>query len=346
VSDHVDPFVPVAADHNPGRWPYLVLGALFLAGALSVVAWNVHLPYLAYSAGPVFDVNSSISAEDIEVFPPAGELLMLTVIAQDVNLFEVVIATFDPSIDLIEKQAVRRPGETDEEYRSRSLQQMDDSNFRSIAVALSHLGFGMVPVEVVIDGIVEGVPAEQVLELGDTIAAVRGVSVAAISEIGPLIQDLPVGERIQMTVIRRGEQLELEVELAERTDTPGVAMIGVILSEIVEPPFGVDIGSGNVGGSSAGMLHALAIIDALTEGELTAGHVIAGTGTIHPDGRVGAVGGVRQKVIAAEAAGASHILVPVENYDEAASVPRTTIEVVPVGSLAEALDFLGSLASS
>lgn len=345
VSVEQDVEVVVEPVEKPSRWPYLTLGGLLLAGLLSVVAWNVELPYIAYSAGPVTDVTNSIEAEGMETFPATGELLMLTVITQNVNVFEAVIAFFDPTIDLVRRQAVRIPGETDEQYRSRVLQQMDDSNFRSILVALNELGYEMEPVEVVIDGLVEGVPAASVLEPGDTILEVQGTPVRSIAEISQMVRDLPVGEIISLKVRRQSDELDLEVELAERDDEPGVSMIGVMLGEIVEPPFDVTIRTGNVGGPSAGMMHTLAIIEALTEGELIMGQVIAGTGTVNPDGTIGAIGGVRQKVVAAEAAGARYILVPVDNYESALTAQRDRIEIVPVASIEEALEFLAGLAS-
>lgn len=324
-------------------WPRSVLTSLFFAGFLSVAAWNIELPYLAYSAGPVSDVSSSIQALGVEVHPPQGELLMLTVISQEVNVFEYLVAQFDPTIDLVKTEAVRQPGETVEQYRARSLQQMDDSNFRSIMAALAYLGYEMVPFEVSIAGIVEGVPAENVLEQGDIIIEVRGTEVGSAVAIREKIEGLRPGDTVEMLIRRSGEELLVTVELAEREDSPGTPLIGIQLDEATAPPFPLQIRSGNVGGPSAGMMHTLAIIDNLTEGELTRGFVVAGTGTIFPDGNVGAIGGVRQKVVAAEAAGASYILVPVDNYEDALTVKRSRIEIVAISSLQEALDFLNNL---
>jgi len=314
-----------------------------VTGILAFVAWSYELPYLAYSAGPVADAADSIVVEEMEVYPPEGELLMLTILSQDVNLFDALIAGADPSIDLIRKERVRRPDETDEDYRNRVLQQMEDSNFVSIAVALDHLGYELVPSEVVINEIVPGVPAEDSLQLGDTILAVDGVEIDAINEVVLLIEVHEPGDIIELRVERGGEQLVIEVELAEQEDEPGVPMVGVFLGELTHPPFPLSIEEGDVGGPSAGMMHALAIIDILTEGELTKGNVIAGTGTVSFDGTVGAIGGIRQKVVAAEAAGASHILVPRGNYDTALTAPRRKIEIVPVATIDEALAFLDSL---
>jgi PDZ domain-containing protein len=71
--------------------------------------------------------------------------------------------------------------------------------------------------------------------------------------------------------------------------------------------------------------------------------VIAGTGTIQVDGSVGNIGGIRQKVVAAEAAGASYLLVPKGNYQSALTAERDDIEIVPVETIQDALDFLEGL---
>lgn len=324
-------------------WPVYLIGALFALGVFSTAAWNVELPYVAFSAGPVSDAADSVVADEVAIYPPEGELLMLTVVSQDVNVFEALIAGVDPTIDLVRKQAVRREGESDEEYRNRVLQQMDDSNYRSVAVALRHLGYELVPTEVVVNDFVEDVPAASVLELGDSIEEIDGTLISSVSDIRSVLEGLEVGDTLEMTISRDGEEATVTVELAERDDEPGAPMIGVMLGELTEPPFPVAIEAGDVGGPSAGMMHTLAIIDTLTEGELTGGNVIAGTGTISLDGSVGSIGGIRQKVVAAEAAGADYILVPEGNYESALTAERKSIEIVPVATIDDAIDFLESL---
>jgi len=332
-----------ATYEKSSSWPLYLIGALFVAGFLSVVAWNIELPYLAYSVGPVSDAADAVVVDGVDFYPPEGELLMLTVVNQDVNIFEAVIAGVDPTIDLVRKQAVRRVGETDEEYRNRVLQQMSDSNFRSIAVALGYLGYELVPTEVVINDIVPEVPAAGVLELGDTVTVVNGTEITSVEDFPPALEGFEVGDVIDMTVVRADGPVDVKVELAEREEEPGVPMIGIVLGELTEPPFPIAIEAGDVGGPSAGMMHSIAIIDALTEGELTGGRVIAGTGTIDLDGNIGNIGGVRQKVVAAEAAGADYILVPQGNYESALTAQRDTIEIIPIATLGEAIGFLESL---
>src|SRR5690606_7754735 len=118
--------------------------------------------------------------------------------------------------------------------------------------------------------------------------------------------------------------------------------IGIYVRQL---PFWIDIDTGIVGGPSAGMMYTLAIIDVLTPGSLTGGRVVAGTGTIDLEGSVGEVGGVRQKVVAAEAAGAEYMFVPAGNLAAAESAPRGDMELVAVESIDDALEFLRGLAT-
>ena len=55
----------------------------------------------------------------------------------------------------------------------------------------------------------------------------------------------------------------------------------------------------DIGGPSAGMMYALGVIDKLTEADETGGKTIAGTGTIDAKGKVGAIGGIRLKMLGA-----------------------------------------------
>ncbi|MFD7682347.1 S16 family serine protease, partial [Streptomyces sp. NPDC060187] len=79
----------------------------------------------------------------------------------------------------------------------------------------------------------------------------------------------------------------------------------------------------DVGGPSAGLLFSLGIVDKLdgdgSGGDLTGGRVVAGTGTIDADGKVGAVGGVALKTQAARRDGATVFLVPKAECSDAKS---------------------------
>ena len=84
-------------------------------------------------------------------------------------------------------------------------------------------------------------------------------------------------------------------------------------------PFTVTIDTQRVSGPSAGLAFTLAVIDDLTPGDLTGGRRVAVTGTIEPDGSIGPVGGVAQKAITAERDGATALIVPIDEAQDARS---------------------------
>ncbi|MFZ4203824.1 S16 family serine protease [Streptomyces griseoincarnatus] len=103
----------------------------------------------------------------------------------------------------------------------------------------------------------------------------------------------------------------------------------------------------DVGGPSAGLLFSLGIVDKLdgdgSGGDLTGGRVVAGTGTIDAEGRVGAVGGVPLKTQAAERDGATVFLVPRDECAEAKAERPQGLRLVPVTTLEGAVDALVAL---
>ncbi|GGQ30669.1 hypothetical protein [Streptomyces roseolilacinus] len=103
----------------------------------------------------------------------------------------------------------------------------------------------------------------------------------------------------------------------------------------------------DVGGPSAGLLFSLGIVDKLVGdgegGDLTGGEVVAGTGTIDPDGTVGAVGGVSLKTQAAARDGATVFLVPRAECGDALATRPDGLRLVPVATLKDAVASLKAL---
>jgi PDZ domain-containing protein len=81
----------------------------------------------------------------------------------------------------------------------------------------------------------------------------------------------------------------------------------------------------------------------MTAGDLTGGDVVAVTGTINPDGSVGAVGGVAQKAVAAGEEGADVFLVPSSEVDDAEDASVDGLRIEPVDDLDDALAVLDQL---
>ena len=110
-------------------------------------------------------------------------------------------------------------------------------------------------------------------------------------------------------------------------------------------PFKITFNLANVGGPSAGLMFALAVVDKLTTGDLTDSKFIAGTGTIDSDGKVGPIGGITHKMLAAHEAGASVFLVPGDNCAEARTGNEDGLDLVKVDTLGQAVDALNLLSA-
>ena len=108
----------------------------------------------------------------------------------------------------------------------------------------------------------------------------------------------------------------------------------------------------DIGGPSAGFMFSLEIYNQLTKVDLTNGYKIAGTGTISSDGTVGRIGGIEQKIIAADKAGADIFLAPHENgsensnYRAAVKTAKdidSSMKIIPINDFDEAVDYLENL---
>lgn len=125
--------------------------------------------------------------------------------------------------------------------------------------------------------------------------------------------------------------------------------VDAALAELGREPDSVDVTLhlADVGGPSAGLLFALGIVDMLdgdgVGGDLTGGRSIAGTGTISPNGDVGAVGGVSLKTQAAGRDGATVFLVPEAECADAQSELPAGMRLIPVRALGDALASLRAL---
>lgn len=101
----------------------------------------------------------------------------------------------------------------------------------------------------------------------------------------------------------------------------------------------------DIGGPSAGMMYTLGILDKLTPANETGGKTIAGTGTIEKSQKVGAIGGIRLKMIAARRDGATWFLAPQDNCDEVVGHVPAGLRVVRVNTIDEAYKALKTIGS-
>lgn len=337
---------------NLRRW---FAGGLGLIVGLGVVAgMAIDVPYVALVPGTARDTEPLLAVSGVDEFPSDGELLFTTVrVRQRPNLWEYLWLGFDDDATVVPEEEILGD-RTPEENRQFNLGLMSDSKQIAVAVALAELGYDAIGTDgVVVQQLVPDTPAEAVLELGDTIVAIDGESTLATSSLVEILSSRAPGDEIELTVedFAGNEPERILVSLAENPDNPEAGFLGIQPADRIryggDLGFSVEIDSGAVGGPSAGLAFTLAVLDQLTEGELTGGAQVAVTGTIGADGAVGPVGGVLQKTAAVRSLGVDAFLVPAGLREEelAAIMDRAgdDLEIIPVETLEEALDALGQL---
>jgi Lon-like protease len=328
----------------------------WIAGLLAIVAIGVvsaalfwQLPYYTLSPGAVRDTEEFIVVEGAETFPDdAGTINYLTVSVKRATPIEVLAAWIDPAVEVVEERQVLGD-QTPQENREFNLQLMANSKDSASYQALERLGYD-IPTSgtgAVVAGVAEDVPAFEVLTRGETIVSVDGTTIAIGQDLIDAISARSPGDVVELGVqpVEGGETTDVEVELVSRPEEPEWAMLGITTFTrdlTFEFPVNVTIDSGRVGGPSAGLAFTLGILDEMTPGSITGGTTIATTGTMGIDGRVGPVGGVHQKVVAARRAGVDLMLVPAAEIEEARRHAEG-LRVEPVEDLDDALAVLATV---
>lgn len=313
--------------------------ALVIGGALAFI----RTPYYITAPGMALDTAKAIKVESGEVHSDRGYLL--TVFAQPANVWLWLWGRVDKRVQL--ETAKEFLGELPDfaAYDQMAKEMMVDAQRTAKAIALQRAGYGrgVEPTGVVVTGVLKGAPAEGALLPRDRIVAARGLSVRTNADLQQALGGIKPGEPIVLRLERNGVEQEVTVKTGIHPQDATRPYLGVMLEQAVrydDAAVPIKILLPWITGPSCGLAMTLQIIDQLTPGGIyPAGERIAITGTIEFDGSVGAIGGVAQKVVTAEAAGAKAILVPPANFADAQAA-ATTIKVVPVSTIDAALSWL------
>ncbi|HUZ54160.1 MAG TPA: S16 family serine protease [Streptosporangiaceae bacterium] len=329
---------------------------LLIAGigvlACLVVVFVVPVPYVALIPGPTYNTLGPLNGKPVvqisghRTYTAAGHLNMVTVsyiggpgASPPFNIFAALQAWLSPHEAVVPQQELFPPGQTQQQVVKQDSEQMANSQQTAEAAALCQLGIKFTTVDT-ISSTISGLPAAGRLRRGDVITAVDGKPVTCRASASTMIRARPVGKRVELTIRRGSTTRNISLTTASYQGQP---VIGVNVVESFKFPFTVKINIGNIGGPSAGMMFALAIIDKLTPANLTAGKFIAGTGEIEVGGTVDPIGGIQQKMAAARAAGATVFLAPADNCQDTAGAVPPGLRVVKVSTLPGAIAALDAL---
>ncbi|WP_433344556.1 YlbL family protein [Micromonospora sp. CA-111912] len=321
----------------------VLLGAL-LTTLLSFGVLNAPIPYVVLGPGPTVNtLGTSDGKEVIQVSgratsTSAGQLRLTTVGVQPtVRLRSALSGWFSSDEAVVPRELVYPPGESQQEVEQRNEEDFRNSQTSAETAALRELGY---PVQVQVKTVTAGGPSAGALRVGDVVTSVDGTPVTSAGRLTELIRAKSAGTVLTIGYTRDGAAATAQVTSREQDGRP---RIGVEIDQQQPHPFTLSIDLNDIGGPSAGLMFALGIVDKLEPADLTGGKIIAGTGTIDDEGRVGPIGGIAQKLVGAKQAGAKVFLVPEANCAEAVRNPQPGLPLLKVGTIDDALTALAAL---
>jgi PDZ domain-containing protein len=311
------------------RYISLLVASLSLI-TLGCVTLLLPVPYVVLSPSPAFNTLGEFDGREMITFPKnvktyetTGALDFTTVLVSQpdahVSLAEAMAAYFSDGSEVVRRRSIYPEGESAEDSQAASQLMFKSAQDAAKVAALRALD-RRVPTVPAVYVVEKGFPAYGKLRVGDLIRAADGRRDLTVSQFVQLVRSKKPGQSVTIQYERKGKSATVKVATRRDPKPPHNARIGIAPVEMYEPGKAMKIDfhiSSRIGGSSAGMMFALAIYDRLTPGSLTGGKHIAGTGGIGVDGSVEPIGGIRQKTIGAASGGATIFLVPAKNCADA-----------------------------
>lgn len=327
---------------------FVLILLLLIGGMYYTLPYYVTEPGMAKALAPIIKVDNG--------YQEKGNFMLTTVRMGKANIYSYLEAKMNKYDEIYPEDEILGKTETEEEYNLVQLQMMNGAKLNAIDVAYRKAG---IPVHYNYKGIyvmevLPGMPADGVLKPGDRIFKVDGHSFPSSQEFIDYVGKKRAGDKVTFTYMRDKSQKTASLALKPFKDAPKKIGIGISLVDdkdiVVDPK--VKINTADIGGPSAGLMFSLEIYNQLTKEDLTKGYQIAGTGTIDVNGIVGPIGGIEQKIVAADKAGAEIFFAPNEkgaknsNYRAAvktASDIHSKMKIVPVDTFDEAISYLEKL---
>jgi PDZ domain-containing protein len=334
------------------RRGWTVAISFVLVAALALVGGFVKVPYVSIGPGPTYDTLGDVNGQAVievdgtKTYPTSGQLRMTTVsINDEVTLFDALGRWVSGRYALAPRDEYFGPGQTQEDLERENKVMFQDSQSAAETAALRLLDN---PVKVIAQEITRDAPADGVIEPGDRLLVVNGKNIAVQEDVREALQGTKPGQTVSVTFQHEdGPEKTADVKLAKASDFGGddrqEGFLGLAPADRADVDFETTIHLEDVGGPSAGLIFALAIVDTLTPGEMEGDRTVAGTGAIDVKGNVQPIGGIPFKLIAAQEDGATTFLVPADNCAEAKSNVPDGLQLVKVETLAGAVEALEDL---
>ena len=304
------------------------------------------LPYYIYAGGGTINIDDRVEIEGSE--SSSGSLNFAYVRELEGNVASFILGNLIPSYEVEKREDVElNEDESNEDIMFRNRIYLENANQTAIMLAYTKAGKTVEISDRHFYVIYVDEKEDDGLRVGDELLKVNGKDIVEIEDYTNEIQEFNEGDKVNVTVIRDDKEIDVTatVKVEDNVKLTGIS-VSTIYDYKTDPEIELNFRDSE-GGPSGGLMLTLAIYDKLTDGDLTNGLTIVGTGTISSDGSVGEIGGVKHKLNGAVKANADIFLVPKgDNYKEALKEKEEhdyDIEIKAIGTFDEAVEYLENL---
>jgi Lon-like protease len=323
-----------------------------------VVLNYIQIPYYIHKPGTADRLEPMVKVQN--GYKDKGQLRLVTIYEIHASVLQYLIAKYDFNkyTTIFKADMIQYPDESSKELEIRNLDYMKGAQDSATYVAykaanknpvIDHLGVKVLNVN-------SKMPVSKALQPGDVITQANGQRVETVNDLQSDLKGEKKGDPIQLKVKRGDKEVSETTTLATfpkewtpKGEKPKVGL-GILESNDINVNVhpSVSFNTEGIGGPSAGLMMTMETYNQLTPGDITKGYNIAGTGTMDFDGNVGPIGGIQQKIVAANNVGVQIFFAPEADHeakDAEAAVKdiHSKIKVVPVNTFDDALHYLQNL---
>lgn len=309
--------------------------------AIIIFLFFYELPFVIYTPGGVVNLEERIEVSD--GYASEGSLNMSYVSLVKGTLPMILLSYIIPNWDLVKSSEITSDDGSIDELLELEKLYMQSSIDNATILAYKTAGKRVDITREVNNIVYIADEADTDLEIYDELLTADGKSISTVEDLREIVESKSAGDTISFTVSRNGKEKKCSAVIYDTEDGLKVGISFLTTYEYdTNPEITVETKSSE-SGSSGGLMLTLAIYNALIPEDITKGRTVVGTGTISLDGTVGAIDGVKYKILGAVKNDADIFLCPMENYDEAIEVKEEfdlDIEIHGVANFDEALRFL------
>jgi len=275
-----------------------------------------------------------------------GGIYYVDVLERKASLLERLFPGLRNGATLVQHDELTPPGVTDRQRLEADRLDMRLSQQVATAVALRALGYD---VRIKENGVRVALVYGQTHATGklrpdDVIVAADHKRVRSTFDLHEILARHKVGDVVPLTFVRNGTTRTVNITTSADPFDDTRAVIGFQPQPALDlhVPLQIKFDLGDVGGPSAGLAFALQILEERGR-DVDHGYKVAATGVIGPDGSIGPIGGVKQKVIGARQAHVDVFLLPAgDNFREARKYAHG-LRIIAVKTFQQALRALATL---